>query len=232
MPAVLPQSFYARDSLVVAEELLGKLICHDDVILRITEVEAYCHPHDTASHCRFGRTARNEPMWGPAGHAYVYLCYGMHHMLNIVTNVHDEGAAVLIRACEPVSGAEVIAARRGAIRGPAALTGPGKVGAALGLDTSYSGKALFKPRGLRVLDGEPPSGILVAPRVGIGYATPEHQAALWRFAAAGTDYVSARKLLRPLGSVAAVPVLAPLVTSQSRSGDVTAPRRTRRPKRS
>lgn len=206
MPAPLPQSFYARDALVVAEELLGKLICHEDVMLRITEVEAYCHPNDSANHCRFGRTARNEPMWGPAGHAYVYLCYGMHHMLNIVTNGHDEGAAVLIRACEPVSGAERIAARRGSIRGPAALTGPGKVGAALGLDTSFTGRPLFKSRGLRVVDGEPPTGVLIAPRVGIGYATAEHQAALWRFAAAGTEYVSARKLLRPKLAVPVPPV--------------------------
>jgi DNA-3-methyladenine glycosylase len=222
MQAVLPQSFYARDALVVAEELLGKLICHDDVVLRITEVEAYCHPNDSASHCRFGRTARNEPMWGPAGHAYVYLCYGMHHLLNIVTNVHGEGAAVLIRACEPVAGLNVIAARRGNLHGPSALTGPGKVGAALALDTSFSGKPLFKPRGLRVLDGEPPNGILLAPRIGIGYATPEHQAALWRFAAADTDYVAARKLMRPKGALTATPVLGP----------ITPPRQRKRPTRS
>ena len=196
MRDVLPQSFYARDALIVAEALLGKLICHDDVVLRITEVEAYCHPDDSANHCRFGRTARNAPMWGPAGHAYVYLCYGMHHMLNIVTNARDEGAAVLIRSCEPVAGEARIAARRGGIRGPAALTGPGKVGAALGLDTSFSGHALFKRRGLRVIDAEPPAGILVAPRVGIGYATAEHQGALWRFASAGTPYVSDKKALR------------------------------------
>lgn len=198
MPSLLPQSFYARDALVVAEELLGKLICHEDVVLRITEVEAYCHPGDSANHCRFGRTARNAPMWGPGGHAYVYLCYGMHHMLNFVTNGPDEGAAVLIRACEPVSGAARIAERRGAIRGPAVLTGPGKVAAALGLDTTFSGRPLFKARGLRVVEGAPPSGVLVGPRVGIGYASAEHQAAPWRFAAAGTDYVSARKLLKPL----------------------------------
>jgi DNA-3-methyladenine glycosylase len=228
MPVVLPQSFYARDALVVAEELLGKLIRHEDVVLRITEVEAYCHPDDTANHCRFGRTARNEPMWGPAGHAYVYLCYGMHSMLNIVTNGLDEGAAVLIRACEPVSGEAQIAERRGGIRGPAALTGPGKVGAALGLDTGFTGRPLFKSRGLRVLDGPPPSGVLVGPRVGIGYATAEHQAALWRFAAADTQYVSARKLLQPkLAAAAVAPVLAPAAVSP-----ITLPRHSRRPTRS
>jgi DNA-3-methyladenine glycosylase len=223
MPDVLPQSFYARDALVVAEQLLGKLICHEDVVVRITEVEAYCHPGDTANHCRFGRTARNEPMWGPGGHAYVYLCYGMHHMLNIVTNQPGEGAAVLIRACEPVAGESRIAARRGGITGPVALTGPGKVGAALGLDTSFSGKPLFKPRGLRVVDGEPPRSVLIGPRVGIGYASAEHQAALWRFASGDTPYVSARKTLRPKLAVTAAPVLAPALTPQ---------RLPKRPKRS
>ena len=124
MPDVLPQAFYARDSLVVAEALLGKLLCRDGVTLRISEVEAYCYPDDTASHCRMGRTPRNSPMWGPPGHAYVYLCYGMHQMLNVVTNAPGEGAAVLIRSCEPVSGHALIKARRGGIEGPAALTGP------------------------------------------------------------------------------------------------------------
>ena len=134
MPRLLPQSFYARDALVVAEELLGQHIHAGEIVLRITEVEAY-RPDDSASHCRMGKTARNAPMWGPPGHAYVYLCYGMHHMLNIVTNRDGEGAAVLIRACEPVRGLPLIEERRGACAGPALLTGPGKVGAALELDT-------------------------------------------------------------------------------------------------
>jgi DNA-3-methyladenine glycosylase len=197
MKDVLPQSFYARDSLVVAEELLGKLLCHGDVVLRITEVEAYRYPDDSASHCRMGRTARNEPMWGPAGHAYVYLCYGMHNMLNIVTNLPDEGAAVLIRSCEPVAGDALIAARRGNVRGAALSAGPGNVGAALALDRGFSGRALYRPRGLRVLDAEPPRQVLVGPRVGIAYATAEHQSAPWRFASDGTPYVTARKALLP-----------------------------------
>src|SRR5688500_13424039 len=116
---LLPQAFYARDALVVAPELLGKLLVHGGVVLRITEVEAYRHPGDTANHCRAGRTSRNEPMWGAAGHAYVYLCYGLHSMLNLVTDREHEGAAVLIRAAEPVAGLSVIAARRGGKTGPA-----------------------------------------------------------------------------------------------------------------
>src|SRR6476646_9919401 len=98
MAAILPQSFYARDALLVAEALLGMHLQRDGIVLRITEVEAYRHPNDSASHCRMGRTARNAPMWGPPGHAYVYLCYGIHCLLNLVTGQEGEGAAVLIRA--------------------------------------------------------------------------------------------------------------------------------------
>jgi DNA-3-methyladenine glycosylase len=194
---VLPQSFYARDALVVARELLGKLLCHDDVVLRISEVEAYRHPGDSASHCRFGMTARNAPMWGPPGHAYVYLCYGIHQMLNLVTNRAGEGAAVLIRSCEPVAGLKQIEMRRGGLSGPVALTGPGKVGAALALDASFSGRPLFQRKGLHLLDAPPATSILVGPRVGIGYATPADQLLPWRFALADSAWVSQRKALRP-----------------------------------
>jgi DNA-3-methyladenine glycosylase len=196
MPDVLPQSFYARDSLVVAEALIGKLLCRDGVVLRITEVEAYRNADDTASHCRMGRTPRNAPMWGPPGHAYVYLCYGMHQMLNIVTNDHGEGSAVLIRSCEPVSGHALIKARRGGLEGPVSLTGPGKVGAALALDTTHSGAPLFRKRGLRLLDAPPPAAIVIGPRVGIGYASEEHRHAPWRFALAGSAWVTQPKGLR------------------------------------
>jgi DNA-3-methyladenine glycosylase len=198
MTDVLPQSFYARDALVVAEDLLGKLLCRDGVVLRISEVEAYCHPGDTANHCRFGRTARNAPMWGPPGHAYVYLCYGIHQMLNLVTNQDGEGAAVLIRSCEPVAGHALIKARRGGLEGPAALTGPGKVGAALALDATCSGQALFRKRGLRVLDAPVAPRILAGPRVGIAYASEEHRKVPWRFALADSAWVSQRKSLREI----------------------------------
>ena len=194
---LLPQSFYARDALIVAEELLGQHIHHDEVVLRITEVEAYRHPNDSANHCRMGRTARNEPMWGPAGHAYVYLCYGMHNMLNFVTNDVDEGAAVLIRACEPVRGLSQIRARRGGQEGPIMLAGPGKVGGALGVCASMSGHCLFARGGLEVREGQAPSQILRGPRIGIGYATAAHQRAPWRLAVADSAWVSKRSDLLP-----------------------------------
>jgi DNA-3-methyladenine glycosylase len=196
MPELLPQSFYARDALEVAPALLGKLLCRDGVVLRISEVEAYPSPADTASHCRMGRTTRNAPMWGPPGHAYVYLCYGLHQMLNVVTNRDGEGAGVLIRSCEPVAGDAIIAARRRGAKGPVALTGPGKVGAALALSTAHSGAPLFQPSGLHIVEASAPKAYLSGPRVGIAYASPEHQRAPWRFALADSAWVSHRKLLQ------------------------------------
>lgn len=193
---LLAQSYFARDARDVARDLLGRDLSRGRVTLRITETEAYVWPDDTASHCRSGRTARNEPMWGPAGHAYVYLCYGLHQMLNIVTNGPGEGAAVLIRACEPVRGLAAIRERRGGKDGPELLTGPGKIGAALDLDTSWSGHPLFARGGLELHEGEPASEILVGPRVGVEYAAPEHRDAHWRYAVAGSRWVTRRGALR------------------------------------
>ena len=193
--------FFARDALDVAAGLLGKRLCRGDVVLRVTEVEAYRGPWDTACHAKAGRTARNAAMWGPGGRAYVYICYGLHQMLNVVTGEAGFGAAVLIRACEPVAGLETIRARRGGKEGPALLTGPGKVGAALGLDTSWSGHALFEAGGLELRHGEAPPVTLAGPRVGIDYADPEHRDAPWRLAAGGSRWVSApRARLAPRAS--------------------------------
>jgi DNA-3-methyladenine glycosylase len=191
-----PQSFFARDALVVARDLLGQLLVRDDVVLRITEVEAYL-PGDTASHARAGRTSRTAVMFGPAGHAYVYLCYGIHSMLNVVTGIEGEPSAVLIRAAEPVSGIETITRRRGGIVGPASLTGPGKVGAALGLDTGWTGHALFEEGGLELREAPRVDEVLVGPRVGIDYATARDRKALYRLAVAGSPWVSERRSLRP-----------------------------------
>lgn len=197
MASILPPSFYARDALDVARDLLGKLLRRGPVVLRITEVEAYRHPNDTANHCRAGRTARNAPMWGPPGHAYVYLCYGVHHMLNLVTDAEGEGAAVLIRSAEPVAGLGVVRERRGGCEGPAALTGPGKVAAALALDSTWSGHCLYRRGGLVVLDAPSPEVVLAGPRVGIDYATARDRRARWRLADGASAYVSARPALRP-----------------------------------
>lgn len=193
---LLPRHFYARDALDVARDLLGQEIWHGSVGLRITEVEAYRYPDDSANHCRAGRTPRNAPMWGPPGHAYVYLCYGLHQMLNLVTNRDGEGAAVLIRSCEPVAGLRTIRRRRGGKDGPVLLTGPGKVGQALGLDKSFSGQPLYRRGGLEVRRASPATEIAVGSRIGIGYADPAHRDAEWRLAVAGSPWVSHARQLR------------------------------------
>jgi DNA-3-methyladenine glycosylase len=186
----LAQHWYARDVVTIARELLGKHVRHGGVTLRITETEAYLGPHDQACHTSKGRTPRTEPMWGPPGHAYVYICYGMHVMLNVVCG-EQPGSAVLIRACEPVAGLATMQRRRGGMAGPILLTGPGKVGQALGISTKFSGRPLFSGA-LQVLEGVRPEAILVGTRIGLDTVRPRDRDALLRFACADTPWVSHR----------------------------------------
>ncbi len=195
----LPLSFYTRDVVVVARDLLGRVLRHGDVALRITETEAYRWPGDTACHARSGLTERNAALWGPGGRAYVYLCYGLHQMLNVVTGVDGSAAAVLIRACEVARGLDVVRERRGGKEGPVLLTGPGKVGQALALDTSWPGRVLTRPGGLTLHAGTAVRSVLVGPRVGIDFAEREHRALPWRFAVAGARWVTQPKTLRVAG---------------------------------
>jgi DNA-3-methyladenine glycosylase len=199
MARPLPRSFFGRDVLEVAPDLLGRHLRRDDVVLRIVEVEAYRWPGDTACHARAGRTARNDAIWGPPGRAYVYLCYGIHNLLNIVTGPDGQAQAVLVRACEPVAGHATIAARRGRadVR---SVSGPGCVGQALGLDPSWSHHPLHRAGVLEA--GEPGHApLLVGPRVGIDYAEPAHRALPWRFASAGSTAVTVSRTLRPVGTL-------------------------------
>ena len=189
----------------VARDLLGQHLCHGAVTLRITEVEAYGGREDSASHCRSGRTPRNAPMWEAGGRAYVYFCYGMHHMLNVVTGPEDQGEAVLIRSCEPVAGLETVRERRGGLQGPVLLTGPGKVAQALGVDRSFSGHLLYAPGGLELLAAEPVQAILWGPRVGVDFANEEDRKLPWRFAVANSPWVSQRKALAPSSPPASHP---------------------------
>jgi DNA-3-methyladenine glycosylase len=192
---LLPRSFYRRPVEIVAMDLLGRYLRRDPVTLRITEVEAYGGKEDSASHCRFGRTARNAPMWEEGGCAYIYLCYGLHHLLNLVTGWSGKGAAVLVRACEPVAGLEILQGRRGGLAGPVLLTGPGRVAQALALDRSFNGHPVYEAGGLEVLEGEPPSERLKGPRIGIPYADPLHREAMLRFAVGGSLWVTERRKL-------------------------------------
>jgi DNA-3-methyladenine glycosylase len=190
----LPQEWYRREVVTVAKDLLGRVLHRDGVALRITEVEAYLGPTDTAAHTRMGRTPRNAPMWGPGGHAYVYLCYGLHNMLNIVTG-NGDGTAVLIRSCEPVDGLGTFRRRRGGKDGPVLLTGPGKVGQALDLSTHFSGHPLFQRGELMLLPGEPVKQIAAGRRIGIDFAKPKDVRARLRFADADSEWVTHRKAL-------------------------------------
>ena len=181
-----------------ARSLLGQLLVRGDVTLRITEVEAYGGPADSASHARHGRTTRNAPMWGPPGRAYLYFCYGMHWMLNVVTGPEGEALAVLIRSAEVLTGLDTVLRRRKATQAtPTLCAGPGKVAQALGLDRTFDGHDLLAPGGLELRDGPSPERIVAGPRLGIGFATAEDQARPWRFADGDSRAVLQRKALAP-----------------------------------
>jgi DNA-3-methyladenine glycosylase len=180
----------------VAQGLLGMHLCRGEIVLRITEVEAYGGPEDSASHCRFGWTERNAPMWEEGGCAYVYLCYGLHHLLNIVTGPAGEGSAVLIRACEPIDGLDLLRRRRPGAQGKALLAGPGRVAQALGLDCSFNGHPLHEPGGLELREGVPPEGVVRGARIGIPYARQDHRDALLRLAIEGSPWVTQPQALQ------------------------------------
>jgi DNA-3-methyladenine glycosylase len=184
---------------VAAQSLLGCLLMREGVTLRITEVEAYGGPEDSASHARHGRTTRNAPMWGPPARAYLYFCYGVHWMLNVVTGPEGQASAVLIRGAEVLVGLDHVLVRRKAAKTtPLLCTGPGKVAQALGLDRTFNGHDLRAPGGLELDDGPPPARILAGLRLGIGFATAEDQARPWRFADGDSGAVLRRHALRPL----------------------------------
>ena len=179
----LPRSTFENpDVVALARDLLGKtLFTNIDGELTggvITETEAYRAPEDKASHAYNGRrTPRTEVMFGPGGHAYVYLCYGIHHLFNIVTNVAGVPHAILIRAIEPTDGLEVIQQRRG---GKLTTTGPGTVSQALGITTALSGTRLDGDTIWIADSGHHPHGVEAGPRIGIDYAA-EWAAMPWRF---------------------------------------------------
>lgn len=159
--------------------LLGWLLTSGPVTVRITEVEAYAGPDDPASHAWRGRTPRTAVMFGPAGHAYVYLSYGMHHCLNVVTGPDGTAAAALVRAGEVVQGAPDARLRRPAAASDADLArGPGRLAAALGLDRSFSGLDLLDPDSpLRLVAANQSAVALRGPRVGVARGADT----AWRF---------------------------------------------------
>jgi DNA-3-methyladenine glycosylase len=179
---LVPRSLFNRDPREVARDLLGKLIVRKKgkqvLAGRIVEVEAYLGADDAAAHAASGRTARNEVLWGPPAHAYVYFIYGVHYCLNISCLPDGEAGCVLIRALEPVRGIKEMARARGVHEfheGSISdlrklLTGPGRLCQALGITRPRdNGKDMASPKSdLQVLqDGFTPAEIAVTPRIGI-----------------------------------------------------------------
>jgi DNA-3-methyladenine glycosylase len=195
MPAPLTRAFYARPSPVVAEECLGKILVFetDDGALsgRIVETEAYLGLPDKAAHSYGGRrTLRNEVMYGPPGHAYVYLVYGLHDHLNLVTGASGDPCAVLVRAVEPLSGETAMRQRRPVEARTALTSGPGKLCRAFGIDRSYNGHDLCCAP-LFLVDGPAPARVLRTPRIGVDYAGAWARRRL-RFIDADSGFLSPR----------------------------------------
>ena len=158
----LPYEFYHRPCLDVARDLVGKVLVHKGQRLRISETEAYCGEADTACHAHKGRTARTEVLYAEAGTIYIYLCYGMHWLLNIVTGEKEDPQAVLIRACLDAAG-------------------PGKLTKALNITGAFNRHSILESKDFWIEDDGCRYEILTDKRVGIGYAAQEDQDRLWRF---------------------------------------------------
>jgi len=201
MGMLLDKTFYTRTDVVqIARELLGKVLVTNidgkHSAGMIVETEAYAGAGDKASHA-YGnrRTRRTEVMFAEGGVAYVYLCYGIHHLLNVVTNIADVPHAVLIRGLEPLEGIDVMMERRAAlVLKPSLTAGPGALSAAIGVTTKLSGVSLhgaeiqIEDRGIKV----PGDSIVEATRVGVGYAA-EDAYLPYRFYIKGNKYVSKGK---------------------------------------
>lgn len=196
----LDAGFYQRKNvLVVAKELLGKIMVtrFKGVLTagRIVETEAYNGVVDKASHAYNGRrTSRTEIMFMPGGHAYVYLCYGIHHLFNVVTNVKDVPHAVLIRALEPLEGIDMMLKRAGKKKADHSLTrGPGNLSKAMGILTEHSGYDLSNDEIFIADDGMKlnRNSIISTPRIGVDYAA-EDALLPYRFILKDSPYVSGK----------------------------------------
>lgn len=182
---VLPDEL-SGDVVPVARELLGCLLVrsHPDGSVqcgRIVEVEAYCGPEDQASHARRGPESRARVMFGPPGHIYVYLIYGMHHCMNVVTGPPGTAMAVLVRALEPVEGVDL------------ATNGPGRLCKALGIDRTLNSLPLAPASGLWLeRDGNHDRPVASSPRIGIDYAPEPWKSEHLRFYLADSKHVSRR----------------------------------------
>lgn len=188
-PKKLPLSFYRQPDVVeIARQLIGKVLCtRIDGAPKtsgiITETEAYCGRGDKACHANDGtRTQRTEIMYQSGGVAYIYLCYGIHHLFNIVTNIQDKADAVLIRAIKPLDGKSMMLERRGLQQVQPSLTaGPGRLTQALGITTNFDGTSLIGDT-IWIEDGADNFGdaLVAAKRIGVDYAGEDAKLP-WRF---------------------------------------------------
>jgi len=162
----LNADFFSRDCLELAPDLVGKILVHrigDELLrLRVTETEAYRGCEDTACHASRGKTARNRLLWEKPGTVYIYLCYGMHYLLNVISGREGEPQGVLIRACE-------------------SYPGPGRLTKYLRIDKAQNGTSFVDSPELWFEDDGLRPEITTGKRVGIGYASEEDQARQWRF---------------------------------------------------
>lgn len=167
---VVDRAWFDRSALEVAPDLLGMRLVHDHadgrLVARIVEVEAYLGPEDLASHAARGQTPRNAAMFGAPGHLYVYLIYGMHHCLNVVTGPGRKPEAVLLRAAEIIEGEPLAMARRGGVARHRLAAGPGNMARALDVDRRLDGADLIAGP-VRLAFGDPPARLVRTPRIGM-----------------------------------------------------------------
>lgn len=188
LPRALPRRFFARHTVAVARALLGCLLVHVTprgvLVGRIVETEAYRGPRDPASHA-YRRTPRSAIMYGRPGTAYVYLSYGVHRCLNVVTEQTGRPGAVLLRAVEPLGGLSLMRRRAPGAADGRVASGPGRLTRALGVTLRHNGVDLTRPP-LYLAAGRRPGRIASGPRVGVGAAAGRR----WRFGVAGHPSLS------------------------------------------
>ena len=184
---ILGQRFFNRPTVDLAKALLGKYLVLGKLKGKIVETEAYLYRDDPGCHAHRGTTARNAPMFGPAGRTYVYFIYGMYHCLNIVSGKTGEGEAVLIRALEPVEGVELMVKRRGTTKIENLCSGPGKLTQAFGITKKHNNLSLFDGK-IQILNNREKPEIQADKRIGLSAGRDLEL----RFFIKGNKFVSTR----------------------------------------